>query len=370
MAVTKTLKDRVKGKKTKNPDLDTLVAETKKNREALMASLQKEFGKENVKWLNDSSVQDVAVIPTGSLALDAATTVGGVPRGRIIEIFGPPQGGKSSLALHMVAEAQRMGLLAAYIDVEHAVDKKYAAALGVDMSPGSLMFSQPDSGEKALNMAIAMTESKQVGIIVIDSVANLVPQAELDGDMEDNQMMAQPKMLTKGLRKLTGPASRTGTTIVFINQLRDAIGATAYMPKDKTTGGRALPFYASMRFNVKQADKLKDDQGKIIGHYCKIVVVKNKVGCPFGEAVIMFYNGRGFDRAADVLSAAVSAGIVTQSGATYAWGDVELGYGVATVIDKLREDKGLLEDLRSSVIGTMKHAAPVMTEEAEEETDD
>jgi recombination protein RecA len=350
-----------KAKKTVDPSYEDLVARIKAKGDAIIATLRKKNGEESIAWLGDSSVRDVTVIPTGSLALDLATGVGGIPRGRIIEIYGPQSGGKSSLALHIVTEAQRMGLLAAYIDVENAVDKKYARSLGVNTD--LLLFSQPGSGEEAIDSALTMTQTNDVGIIVIDSVANLVPQIEIDGDMTDNQMMAQPKMLAKGLRKLSEPAAKSGTMIIFINQLRDAVGATPYQSKDKTPGGRSLPFYASMRLNVKKGEKVKDVNDKIIGHYCNITVDKNKVASPSESAKILFFNnGRGFDRAADTFSTGLTLGVVTQDGTNFAWGDIELGRGANTAIAKLRDDKELLENIRASVIGVMNTAREIITD--------
>lgn len=340
-------------KKTNKPvDYADLTAQIDKKNAEIIAALQKKHGRESVAWLGDSAIQDVGAISTGSLALDAATGIGGMPRGRIIEVFGPYSSGKSSLALATVAEAQKVGLIAGYIDVENAVDKRYAAALGVDVN--KLMFSQPPSGEKAFDYALDMVKSG-LGIVVIDSVANLVPQAEIDGDMDDHQMMAQAKMINKGLRKLSSPVAQSGAAFVFINQLRDNIGATQWMPQDKTPGGRALPYYASMRFNVKAGEKIKDGD-KVIGYYCNVKIAKNKCASPFNDAKIMFINGRGFDRAADTVSAGVEAGVVQQDGATYKWGDVDLGYGYNAVLEKLRADLPMLEDLRTSVMGTMKAA--------------
>jgi len=285
--------------------------------------MDKQFGKGSVLRLGSRNVLPVSVISSGSISLDAALGVGGLPRGRVVEIFGPESSGKTTLALHVIAQAQKLGGTAAFIDAEHALDPAYARNLGVDID--NLIVSQPDYGEQALEITGALVASGGIDVIVIDSVAALVPKAELDGDMGDSHMGLHARLMSQALRKLTGTVARTNTLLVFINQIREKIGVMFGSP-ETTTGGRALKFYCSVRLDVRRQAALKDGD-KIMGNRTKIKVVKNKVAAPFREAEVDILYGEGISREADLVDLGALQGVVEKSGSWFSYGGERIGQG-------------------------------------------
>jgi len=291
--------------------------------DAALAQIDKQFGKGSIMRLGSREKLDVPAIPTGSLSLDAALGVGGFPRGRVVEIYGPESSGKTTLALHVIAEAQRRGGMAAFVDAEHALDAVYAGRLGVDTD--NLLVSQPDSGEQALEITEVLVRSGAVDVLVIDSVAALVPRAELEGEMGDAQMGLQARLMSQALRKLTSVVSKSRTCLVFINQLREKIGVMFGNP-ETTTGGRALKFYSSIRLDIRRIASLKDSES-VIGSRAKVKVVKNKVAAPFREAEFDILYGEGISREGDLLDLGVTQKIIEKSGAWYAFDGERLGQG-------------------------------------------
>ncbi len=313
--------------------------------EQAITQITKAFGKGTIMRLGEEEALDVQVISTGSLALDQALGVGGLPRGRIVEIFGQESSGKTTLALHIIAEAQRLGGVAAFIDAEHALDPSYAKKLGVNTD--DLLISQPDTGEQALEVTDILVRSGAVDVIVIDSVAALVPKAELEGDMGDAQMGLQARLMSQALRKLAGTVHKTKTIVIFINQLRQKIGVF-YGSPDVTTGGNALKFYASVRLDVRKRAALKDHEA-LIGNITSVRVVKNKVAPPFREAEFEMRYGEGICRESELLDLAVAYQVVSKSGSWYAYGDTKLGQGKENAQAFLRENPTLCIEIEQRV---------------------
>ncbi|AFM03527.1 protein RecA [Bernardetia litoralis DSM 6794] len=322
--------------------------DNKKKLEALkvtLAKLDKTYGKGTVMKLTDDNVVDIPSISTGSLGLDIALGIGGLPRGRVVEIYGPESSGKTTLTLHAIAEAQRQGGLAAFIDAEHAFDRAYAQNLGVDLD--NLLISQPDNGEQALEIAEQLIRSTAIDIVVIDSVAALVPKAELEGDMGDSKMGLQARLMSQALRKLTGVISKTQCTCIFINQLRDKIGVMFGSP-ETTTGGNALKFYSSVRLDIRRIGAIKDGD-KITGNRTRVSVKKNKLAPPFKQVEFDIMYGRGISKAGEILDLAVDLDIVKKSGSWYSYGDNKLGQGRDSVKALIEEDEVLMADLEGQL---------------------
>ncbi|MBJ67071.1 MAG: recombinase RecA [Gemmatimonadetes bacterium] len=328
--------------------------------------IERQFGKGSIMRLGESVAMDVDVIPTGAISLDAALGVGGIPRGRVIELFGPESAGKTMLALHIVSEAQRMGGVAAFVDAEHALDVQFARKLGVDVD--NLLVSQPDSGEEALEITDTLVRSGAIDLIVVDSVAALVPKAELEGDMGDSHVGLHARLMSQALRKLTGSAQKSGTTVLFINQLRMKIGVMFGSP-ETTTGGRALCFYSSVRLDIRGIGAIKD-RDEVIGRRTRIKVVKNKVAPPFREAEfdIMFRgNDVGISREGDLLDLGVNSGIVDKSGTWFSYGDVRLGQGRENARIFLREHDEVAKQIEAQVRQILHIKADTDGEELTEE---
>ncbi len=318
-----------------------------------ITQIERQFGKGSIMRLGGSEhISDIAVIPTGSLSLDLALGVGGVPRGRVIEIYGPEAGGKTTLALHIIAEAQKKNGLAAFIDAEHALDVAYAKRIGVNTD--DLLISQPDTGEQALEIAETLVRSGALDVLVIDSVAALVPKAELEGEMGDAQMGLQARLMSQALRKLTGSISKSKTTVIFINQIRMKIGVFFGSP-ETTTGGNALKFYSSMRLDIRKMTSIKIGQ-EIVGFRTKVKIVKNKVAPPFRETEFDIIFGEGISREGDILDLAVENGIVEKSGAWYSYKGDRVGQGRDNSRIFLKENKELLKQLEDEVRGKIGFA--------------
>jgi recombination protein RecA len=313
--------------------------------EQAIANLEKQFGKGTLMRLGDHQVADAPVVSTGSISLDAAIGVGGIPRGRIVEVFGPESAGKSTLALHIVAEAQKAGGVAAYIDAEHALDAVYAGRLGVDID--ELFVSQPDSGEQALEIAEALVRSNAVDIVVIDSVAALVPRAELDGEMGDSLPGLQARLMSQAMRKLTAVVGRSGTILIFINQIREKIGVMFGNP-ETTTGGRALKFYSSIRLDIRRTGQIKDAD-QVVGSRTKVKVVKNKVAPPFREAEFDIMYGLGISLEGELVDLGVEHKVVEKSGAWFSYKGERLGQGRENAKATLRDNADLHERVKTDV---------------------
>jgi recombination protein RecA len=329
------------------------------NIDSLIDTLRTKFGDESIMKLGETRRVDVDVVPSGSLSLDIALGVGGFPRGRIIEIFGPEASGKTTLALHVIAEAQKQGGKVAFIDAEHGLDPEYAKKIGVKTT--DLLISQPSSGEEALNILESLVRSGMISVVVIDSVAALTPRVEIEGEMGDQHIGLQARMMSQALRKLTALASKTGTMIVFINQLREKIGIMFGNP-ETTPGGRALKFYSSVRIDIRKIAQVKKGD-RVVGHRAKVKVAKNKVAPPFRVVEFDIIFGKGISYEGDVLNVAIEYGVVKKAGATYSLGDEKLGVGLENVRQKLQEDTKLLNQIKKEVL---KIAKEVREKEAAE----
>lgn len=318
--------------------------------QAAMAKIEKDFGKGSIMKLGDEHFEDVEVIPSGSIALDAALGVGGYPKGRIIEIYGPESSGKTTLAIHAIAEAQRAGGIAAFIDAEHAFDRFYAEKLGADVD--NLLIAQPDNGEQALQIADQLISSAAVDIVVIDSVAALTPKAEIDGDMGDNKVGLQARLMSQALRKLTATISKTGTTCIFINQLREKIGVMFGNP-ETTTGGNALKFYASVRLDIRKVTTLKDGD-QPIGNQVRVKVVKNKVAPPFRKCEFDIMFGEGISRTGEIIDLGVEYGIIKKSGSWFSYNDTKLAQGRDAAKQVIADNPELAEELEAKIFEAMQ----------------
>lgn len=340
--------------------------EKKKALEAAMGQIEKQFGKGSVMKLGEFKAMEIEAIPTGALSLDIALGIGGVPRGRIIEVYGPESSGKTTLALHIIAEAQKQGGEAAFIDAEHALDPVYAKKLGVDID--NLIVSQPDTGEQALEITEALIRSGALDVIVVDSVAALVPKAEIDGDMGDSHMGLQARLMSQALRKLAGAINKSKTVLIFINQLREKIGVMFGNP-ETTTGGRALKFYASVRMDIRKIENIKQD-GEVTGNRVKVKVIKNKVAPPFREAEFDIVYGEGISKTGNILDMAVNLDIVEKSGSWFSYDGDRIGQGRENVKRFLKDNPKMLEDIEYKVRDNFKKAFEQSLGEEIEELDD
>ena len=320
-------------------------SEKQKALEAAMGQIEKQFGKGSVMKLGEFKAMNIEAIPTGALSLDIALGIGGIPKGRIIEVYGPESSGKTTLALHMIAEAQKKGGEAAFIDAEHALDPVYAKHLGVDID--NLIVSQPDTGEQALEIAEALVRSGAIDIIVVDSVAALVPKAEIDGDMGDAHVGLQARLMSQALRKLAGVINKSNSCIVFINQLREKVGVMFGNP-ETTPGGRALKFYASVRLDIRRVENIKQD-GEVVGSRARVKVVKNKVAPPFREAEFDIIYGKGISKSGNILDLGVNLGIVDKSGSWFGYNGERIGQGRENAKKYLEDNPKIMEDIEAKV---------------------
>ena len=333
--------------------------------EAALGQIEKQFGKGSVMKLGDFQAMNVEAIPTGALSLDIALGIGGIPRGRIVEVYGPESSGKTTLALHMIAEAQKLGGEAAFIDAEHALDPVYAKHLGVDID--NLIVSQPDTGEQALEIAEALVRSGALDVIVIDSVAALVPKAEIDGDMGDSHIGLQARLMSQALRKLAGAINKSKTVIIFINQLREKIGVMFGNP-ETTTGGRALKFYASVRLDIRKIENIKQD-GEIVGNRARVKVVKNKVAPPFREAEFDIVYGKGISKEGNILDMAVNLDIIEKSGSWFSYNGEKIGQGRENVKLYLHNNPEVMEEVEKKVRENFEEAFEKSLGDNEEDED-
>jgi recombination protein RecA len=331
---------------------------------SILEQIKKRYGEGSIMWLGEQGRLDVETIPTGSLALDIALGVGGIPRGRVMEVFGPEAGGKTTLALHMIAEAQKLGGTAAFIDAEHALDPGYCRTIGVDLD--HLLLSQPNSGEQALEITEQLVRSGAVDIVVIDSVAALVPEAEIAGAMGELQVGLQARLMSQAMRKLSGAISQSKTTVVFINQIRAVIGATQWGPQTTTTGGLALKFYTSVRLDIRRIGTISEGEEKI-GNETLVKVVKNKVAPPFKEAQFDIIYGKGIVRERDLIHSGEKFGVVKKSGAWFSFNETQLGQGLSKAAEFLAQNPDLAEEIEREIrrkTGLLKSEEPQVKEEA------
>ena len=334
--------------------------------DAAIGQIEKQFGKGSVMKLGDSSANmNVETIPTGSLSLDIALGLGGIPKGRIVEIYGPESSGKTTVALHMVAEVQKRGGIAGFIDAEHALDPAYAKNIGVDID--NLYISQPDNGEQALEITETMVRSGAIDIVIVDSVAALVPKAEIDGDMGDSHMGLQARLMSQALRKLTAVVSKTNCIVIFINQLREKLGVMFGNP-ETTTGGRALKFYSSIRMDVRRIESLKQ-AGEVVGNRTRVKVVKNKVAPPFKEAEFDIVFGKGISRVGDILDLAVKLDIVQKSGAWFAYNNAKIGQGRENAKMYIEEHPEMMAEVERQVREHYGLQGAAVTADAKEESE-
>ncbi|MDO4613407.1 MAG: recombinase RecA [Actinomycetaceae bacterium] len=349
-------------KKSAAKSLRQPVADRDRALEMALSQIEKDFGKGSVMRLGEETHRAIKVIPTGSIALDVALGVGGLPRGRIVEIYGPESSGKTTVALHAVAQAQKAGGNAAFIDAEHALDPEYAKKLGVDTD--NLLVSQPDTGEQALEIADMLIRSGGIDLIVVDSVAALVPKAEIEGDMGDSHVGLQARLMSQALRKMTGALSATGTTAIFINQLREKIGVFFGSP-ETTTGGKALKFYASVRIDVRRTETLKEG-GEPIGNRTRAKIVKNKMAPPFKQAEFDILYGQGISREGSLIDLGVDCGVVRKSGAWYTYESDQLGQGKENVRTFLKDNADLADEIEHKILTTLG----IISEEQDTAQDD
>lgn len=326
-------------------EMDSVKASKLQALKLTMEKIDKTYGKGTIMKMGDQNIEQIPVIPTGSLGLDMALGVGGYPRGRVIEIYGPESSGKTTLAIHAIAEAQKMGGIAAFIDAEHAFDKFYAEKLGVDMD--QMLISQPDNGEQALEIADQLIRSSAIDIIVIDSVAALTPKAEIEGDMGDSRVGLQARLMSQALRKLTATLNKTNTTCIFINQLREKIGVMFGNP-ETTTGGNALKFYASIRLDIRKVTAIKDGED-VVGSQTRVKVVKNKVAPPFRKAEFEIRYGEGISKVGEILDIAVDMDIIKKSGSWFSYSDSKLGQGRESVLSILKDNIELQEEIEAKI---------------------
>ncbi|MBO6297099.1 MAG: recombinase RecA [Prevotella sp.] len=322
--------------------------------QSAMSKIEKDFGKGSIMKLGDETTEDVEVIPTGSIGLNAALGVGGYPRGRIIEIYGPESSGKTTLAIHAIAEAQKLGGIAAFIDAEHAFDRFYAEKLGVDVD--NLLISQPDNGEQALEIADQLIRSSAIDIIVIDSVAALTPKKEIEGDMGDSAVGLHARLMSQALRKLTATISKTKTTCIFINQMREKIGIMFGNP-ETTTGGNALKFYASVRIDIRKSTQIKDGE-QVFGNLTKVKVVKNKVAPPFRKCEFDIMFGEGISKVGEIIDLGVEYNIIQKSGSWFSYQDSKLAQGRDATKDLLRDNPELCEELEAMIMEAIRNEKP------------
>ena len=330
-----------------------ILADKQKALETALAQIEKKYGKGAVMRLGENSTLNIESIPTGSITLDAATGIGGLPKGRIVEIYGPESSGKTTLALHVVAEAQKMGGEAAFVDAEHALDPVYAANLGVDVD--SLLVSQPDNGEQALEITEALARSGAIDIIIVDSVAALVPKAEIEGEMGDSHVGLHARLMSQALRKLTGAIAKSNTLVIFINQLREKVGVV-YGNPEVTTGGRALKFYSTIRIDVRKADQLKGAGNEVIGSRTKCKVVKNKVAPPFKTAEFDIMYGTGISKTGEMVDMGVEYGVIQKSGAWFSYGDMRLGQGRENVKVYFEQNPEFAAEIEAKIREAEKNA--------------
>ena len=333
---------------TKKPAVESAApaADKKKALETAMAQIERNYGKGSIMRLGENLGVMVESIPTGSLSLDLALGIGGLPKGRIIEVYGPESSGKTTLALHVVAEAQKRGGEVAFIDAEHALDPTYARALGVDID--SMLISQPDTGEQGLEICEALVRSGAIDVVVVDSVAALVPRAEIEGEMGDSYVGLHARLMSQALRKLTGAVGKTNTIVIFINQLREKVGVM-YGNPEVTTGGRALKYYASVRIDIRRVEGLKDSSGQFIGNHTRAKIVKNKVAPPFREAEFDIMFGEGISKMSELIDVGVKLGIVQKSGAWFNYGDIRLGQGRDNAKQFLKDNPEIANDIEGQI---------------------
>ena len=340
-------------KKEKEEEQLTPQEQKMKALQAAMAKIEKDFGKGSIMKMGDEKIENVEVIPTGSIGLNAALGVGGYPKGRIIEIYGPESSGKTTLAIHAIAECQKAGGVAAFIDAEHAFDRFYAEKLGVDIN--NLLISQPDNGEQALEIADQLIRSSAVDILVVDSVAALTPKKEIEGDMGDSAVGLHARLMSQALRKLTGTIAKTKTTCIFINQLREKIGIMFGNP-ETTTGGNALKFYASVRLDIRKSQAIKDGDN-VIGNQVKVKVVKNKVAPPFRKAEFEIMFGEGISKIGEIIDLGTEYGCINKSGSWFSYAGTKLGQGRDAVKDMLKDNPELCEELEAKIMQAINEKA-------------